>query len=165
MQGLASASALLPSTTRETKGNRHLGEEPHRRQRPCSSMRTLMQCQSWNIYIPLRAVRLRRSSDGAQVATPLQQAKCELLAFPWTPDVLAMCNLLAASAGDLADLKRSYDAQAKGSNMPFSALLMPEMANLQDGTPLAWTEPLNCRHPSGLMLKPMIEAVSPAGCR
>lgn len=101
-----------------------------------------MQCQSWNLYISLRAVRLRRSSDGAQVATPLQQAKCELLAFPWTPDVLAMCNLLAASAGDLADLKRSYDAQAKGANMPFSALLMPKMANLQDGTPLAWTETL-----------------------
>lgn len=34
----------------------------------------------------------------AQVATPLQQARCELLAFPWTPDVLAMCNLLAAAA-------------------------------------------------------------------
>ena len=33
-----------------------------------------------------------------QVATPLQQAKCEMLAFPWMPDVLAMSNLLAACA-------------------------------------------------------------------
>jgi len=66
------------------------------------------------------------------VATPLQQAKCELLAFPWTPDVLAMCNLLAASASDIADVKRNYDAQNKGTQMPFSALLMPEMANLQE---------------------------------
>ena len=31
-----------------------------------------------------------------QVATPVQQARCEVLAFPWTPDVLAICNLLAA---------------------------------------------------------------------
>ena len=69
-----------------------------------------------------------------QVATPLQQAKCELLAFPWTPDVLAMCNLLAASANDIADLKRSYDAQNKGNQMPFNALLMPEMATLQDAS-------------------------------
>ena len=68
------------------------------------------------------------------MATPLQQAKCELLAFPWTPDVLAMCNLLAASASDIADLKRSYDAQSKGAQMPFNALLMPEMATLQDAS-------------------------------
>ncbi|EIE19796.1 hypothetical protein COCSUDRAFT_67803 [Coccomyxa subellipsoidea C-169] len=77
-----------------------------------------------------------------QVATPLQQAKCELLAFPWTPDVLAMCNLLAASASEMADVKRSYEAQAKGAahagashqTSPFNCLLMPELASLQDGT-------------------------------
>ena len=68
------------------------------------------------------------------MATPLQQAKCELLAFPWTPDVLAMCNLLAASANAIADLKRSYAAQNKGNQMPFNALLMPEMATLQDAS-------------------------------
>ncbi|CAL5224339.1 g7011 [Coccomyxa viridis] len=68
-----------------------------------------------------------------QVATPLQQAQCELLAFPWTPDVLAMCNLLAASAGDIADMQRSFDTQSKSSQTPFNALLMPEMANLQEG--------------------------------
>ena len=73
-------------------------------------------------------------ASALQVATPLQQAKCELLAFPWTPDVLAMCNLLAASANDIADLKRSYDAQNKGNQMPFNALLMPEMATLQDAS-------------------------------
>ena len=73
-------------------------------------------------------------TSALQVATPLQQAKCELLAFPWTPDVLAMCNLLAASANDIADLKRSYDAQNKGNQMPFNALLMPEMATLQDAS-------------------------------
>ena len=67
------------------------------------------------------------------MATPLQQAQCELLAFPWTPDVLAMCNLLAASAGDIADMQRSYDTQSKSSQTPFNALLMPEMANLQEG--------------------------------
>lgn len=79
-----------------------------------------------------------------QVATPLQQAKCELLAFPWTPDVLAMCNLLAASASEMADVKRSYEAQAKGAahagashqTSPFNCLLMPELASLQDGAPL-----------------------------
>ena len=73
-------------------------------------------------------------TSAPQVATPLQQAKCELLAFPWTPDVLAMCNLLAASANDIADLKRSYDAQNKGNQTPFNALLMPEMATLQDAS-------------------------------
>ena len=75
------------------------------------------------------------------MATPLQQAKCELLAFPWTPDVLAMCNLLAASASEMADVKRSYEAQAKGDpgashqTSPFNCLLMPELASLQDGAP------------------------------
>ena len=73
-------------------------------------------------------------TSALQVATPLQQAKCELLAFPWTPDVLAMCNLLAASANDIADLKRSYEAQNKGNQMPFNALLMPKMATLQDAS-------------------------------
>ena len=71
----------------------------------------------------------------AQVATPLQQAKCELMAFPWTPDVLAMCNLLAASASEMADVKRSYEALAKSGNaqqLPFNCLLMPELASLQD---------------------------------
>lgn len=75
-----------------------------------------------------------------QVATPLQQAKCELLAFPWTPDVLAMCNLLAASATEMAEVKQRYEAQAKGAGgggghqaMPFNCLLMPELASLQDG--------------------------------
>ncbi|CAL8471464.1 g11006 [Coccomyxa elongata] len=72
-----------------------------------------------------------------QVATPLQQAKCELLAFPWTPDVLAMCNLLAASATEMADVKRSYESQqAKAAThqaSPFNCLLMPELASLQDG--------------------------------
>ena len=48
--------------------------------------------------------------------------------------MLAMCNLLAASANDIADLKRSYDAQNKGNQMPFNALLMPEMATLQDAS-------------------------------
>ncbi len=67
------------------------------------------------------------------MATPLQQAQCELLAFPWTPDVLAMCNLLAASAGDIADMQRSFDTGSKSSQTPFNALLMPEMANLQEG--------------------------------
>ena len=71
-----------------------------------------------------------------QVATPLQQAKCELMAFPWTPDVLAMCNLLAAHAGGIADVKRSYEQlAAKGpgqQQMPFNCLLMPELASIQD---------------------------------
>ena len=67
------------------------------------------------------------------MATPLQQAQCELLAFPWTPDVLAMCNLLAASAGDVADMQRGFAAQSKSGATPFNALLMPEMANLQEG--------------------------------
>ena len=68
------------------------------------------------------------------MATPLQQAKCELMAFPWTPDVLAMCNLLAASASEMADVKRSYEAVAKGGqqHMPFNCLLMPELATIQD---------------------------------
>ena len=46
-----------------------------------------------------------------------------------------MCNLLAASASDIADMKRTYDAQTQNkgaAQMPFNALLMPEMANLQD---------------------------------
>ena len=81
------------------------------------------------------ALRLTRAA--AQVATPLQQAKCELMAFPWTPDVLAMCNLLAAHAGGLADVKRGYEQlAAKGPaqqpHMPFNCLLMPELASLQD---------------------------------
>lgn len=37
-----------------------------------------------------------------QVATPLQVAKCEILAFPWPPDVLAMCNVLAATGKSAA---------------------------------------------------------------
>ncbi|BDA46846.1 hypothetical protein COCOBI_09-2990 [Coccomyxa sp. Obi] len=73
-----------------------------------------------------------------QVATPLQQAKCELLAFPWTPDVLAMCNLLAASATEMADVKRGYESQqakaATHQTSPFNCLLMPELASLQDGS-------------------------------
>ena len=77
-----------------------------------------------------------RPTPRAQVATPLQQAKCELMAFPWTPDVLAMCNLLAASASEMADVKRSYEAVAKGNSgqqhMPFNCLLMPELATIQD---------------------------------
>lgn len=75
------------------------------------------------------------------MATPLQQAKCELLAFPWTPDVLAMCNLLAASATEMADVKRSYESQqtkaATHQASPFNCLLMPELASLQDGALLA----------------------------
>ncbi len=75
------------------------------------------------------------------MATPLQQAKCELLAFPWTPDVLAMCNLLAASATEMADVKRSYESQqtkaATHHASPFNCLLMPELASLQDGALLA----------------------------
>jgi hypothetical protein len=69
------------------------------------------------------------------VATPLQQAKCELLAFPWTPDVLAMCNLLAAqSASDMAvDTKQGFVPQKGGQQTPFNRLLMPELASLQDG--------------------------------
>jgi hypothetical protein len=75
-------------------------------------------------------------TGAAQVATPLQQAKCELMAFPWTPDVLAMCNLLAASAGALQDVKRTYDALAAkappAQQLPFNCLLMPELASIQD---------------------------------
>lgn len=83
------------------------------------------------------------------MATPLQQAKCELLAFPWTPDVLAMCNLLAASATEMADVKRSYEAAAKGGHAtshqtsPFNCLLMPELATLQDGAPPAAPQSLH----------------------
>jgi hypothetical protein len=35
-------------------------------------------------------------ADAAQVATPLQQALCDLLAHPGSPDLVAMFSLLTA---------------------------------------------------------------------
>ena len=50
-----------------------------------------------------------------QVATPLQQAKCEMLAFPWMPDVLAMTNLLAACADINVNSEPGPNAYDRGS--------------------------------------------------
>ena len=50
-----------------------------------------------------------------QVATPLQQAKCEMLAFPWMPDVLAMTNLLAACADINVNPEPGPNAYDRGS--------------------------------------------------
>jgi len=54
----------------------------------------------------------------AQVATPLQQARCELLAFPWTPDVLAMCNLLAAAAESARSERSGGASGSAGASHP-----------------------------------------------
>lgn len=62
------------------------------------------------------------------MATPLQQARCELLAFPWTPDVLAMCNLLAAAAESARSERSGGGSGSAGGSLQRGASSIEQQA-------------------------------------